>query len=55
MTSAAMAIDEVERLRARLTALEQERKHLLAVIEILHDVGGDLTPAELTAGRLSHV
>ena len=31
MTSAAMAIDDVERLQARLDALEQERKHLLAV------------------------
>jgi GAF domain-containing protein len=47
MTSAAMAIDEVERLRARLTALEQERKHLLAVIEILQDVGGSLHFAEV--------
>jgi len=47
MTSAAMAIDEVERLRARLTALEQERKHLLAVIEILQDIGGSLHFAEV--------
>jgi GAF domain-containing protein len=47
MTSAAMAIDEVERLRARLTALEQERNHLHAVIEIQHDVGGSLHFAEV--------
>jgi GAF domain-containing protein len=47
MTSAAMAIDDVERLQARLTALEQERKHLLAVIEILQDVGGSLHFAEV--------
>ena len=47
MTSAAMAIDEVERLRARLGALEQERKHLLAVIEILQDIGGSLHFAEV--------
>ena len=46
MTSAAMAIDDVERLQARLTALEQERKHLLAVIEILQDVGGSLRLGE---------
>src|SRR5438128_357240 len=32
MTSALMATDDVERLQARLTALEQERKHLLAAI-----------------------
>jgi GAF domain-containing protein len=42
MTSAALAIDDVERLQARLSALEQERKHLLAVIEILQDIGGSL-------------
>ena len=42
-----MAIDEVERLQARLTALEQERKHLLAVIEILQDIGGSLHFADI--------
>jgi GAF domain-containing protein len=42
MTTAATAIDEVERLQARLNALEQERKHLLAVVEILQDIGGSL-------------
>ena len=47
MTSAAMAIDDVERLQARLSALEQERKHLLAVIEILQDIGGSLHFAEV--------
>jgi GAF domain-containing protein len=47
MTSAAMAIDDVERLQARLTALEQERKHLLAVIEILQDIGGSLHFADV--------
>ncbi len=47
MTSAAMAIDDVERLQTRLTALEQERKHLLAVIEILQDIGGSLHFAEV--------
>ena len=30
--TAALALDEVERLQARLNAMEQERKHLLAVI-----------------------
>jgi GAF domain-containing protein len=47
MTSALMATDDVERLQARLTALEQERKHLLAVIEILQDIGGSLHFAEV--------
>jgi GAF domain-containing protein len=47
MTSAAMAIDDVERLQSRLSALEQERKHLLAVIEILQDIGGSLHFAEV--------
>jgi len=40
--TAALALDEVERLQARITAMEQERKHLLAVIEILQEIGGSL-------------
>jgi GAF domain-containing protein len=47
MSSTAMGIDEVERLQSRLTALEQERKHLLAVIEILQDIGGSLHFADV--------
>ena len=47
MSATAMAIDEVERLQSRLTALEQERRHLLAVIEILQDIGGSLHFAEV--------
>jgi GAF domain-containing protein len=47
MSSTAMGIDEVERLQSRLAALEQERKHLLAVIEILQDIGGSLHFAEV--------
>jgi GAF domain-containing protein len=47
MSSAAMATDDVERLQARLSALEQERKHLLAIIEILQDIGGSLHFAEV--------
>ncbi len=43
----ALAIDEVERLQARLTALEQERKHLLAIIEILQEIGGTLHFADI--------
>ena len=33
---------EVERLAARIAELEHERKHLLAVIEILKDISGSL-------------
>src|ERR1043165_7427060 len=47
MSATAMGIDEVERLQSRLNALEQERKHLLAVIEILQDIGGSLHFAEV--------
>ena len=34
--------DEVERLQSRVRGLEQERKHLLAVIEILQEIAGSL-------------
>jgi GAF domain-containing protein len=47
MTSAALPIDEVERLQARLSGLEQERKHLLAIIEILQEIGGSLHFGEI--------
>ncbi len=47
MITGALAIDEVERLQARLSALEQERKHLLAVIEILQEIGGSLHFADI--------
>ena len=45
--SAAPAPDELERLQARLNALEQERKHLLAVIEILQEISGSLHFADI--------
>jgi GAF domain-containing protein len=47
MMAAALAIDEVERLQARVQALEQERRHLLAVIEILQEIGGTLHFADI--------
>jgi GAF domain-containing protein len=34
--------NEVERLQARISELEHERKHLLAVIEILEEISGTL-------------
>ncbi len=34
--------DDVERLNARVDTLEHERKHLLAVIEILQEIAGSL-------------
>jgi GAF domain-containing protein len=46
-TTAAMTIDEAERLQARVAALEAERKHLLAVIEILQEIGGTLHFADI--------
>ncbi|HET8650120.1 MAG TPA: GAF domain-containing protein [Gemmatimonadales bacterium] len=42
MTSLAAASDEVKRLQARIELLEQERKHLLAIVEILQEIGGSL-------------
>jgi GAF domain-containing protein len=45
--TAVPASDEVERLQARLAALEQERKHLLAVIEILQEISGSLHFADI--------
>lgn len=45
--TAALAPDEVERLQSRVQALEQERKHLLAVIEILQEIGGTLHFADV--------
>ncbi len=47
MTSVALSVDELERLQARVNTLEQERKHLLAVIEILQDIGGSLHFADI--------
>ena len=42
MTVQAVVSDEVERLQARVQELEHERKHLLAVIEILQELAGSL-------------
>lgn len=36
------AQDELERLQLRVQSLEHERRHLLAVIEILQEIGGSL-------------
>src|SRR5258706_1768090 len=40
--SSALPHAEAERLAARIAELEHERKHLLAVIEILKEVSGSL-------------
>lgn len=37
-----MNMDNVERLRTRVRTLEHEKRHLLAVIEILEEIGGSL-------------
>ena len=34
--------EDVDRLQSRVSALEHERRHLLAVIEILQEIGGSL-------------
>ena len=41
-TLGAVPHDDVDRLQARVNALEHERRHLLAVIEILQEIGGSL-------------
>ncbi|HXW97722.1 MAG TPA: GAF domain-containing protein [Gemmatimonadales bacterium] len=42
MTDQSATPEEVERLQARIRELEHERKHLLAVLEILQEVAGSL-------------
>jgi len=42
MTVPAVVSEDVERLQARVRELEHERKHLLAVIEILQELAGSL-------------
>jgi GAF domain-containing protein len=42
MTSSTASHEEVERLAARVQTLEHERRQLLAVIEILEEIGGSL-------------
>jgi GAF domain-containing protein len=45
--SAGTSQEELERLSARVEALEHERRHLLAVIEILEEIGGSLHFADI--------
>ena len=55
MTIASPAADDVERLQARVEALEQEKRHLLAVVEILQEIAGSLHFADVVqavTGRL---
>ena len=47
MMTAMPLSDTTDRLQARLATLEQERKHLLAVIEILQDIAGTLHFADI--------
>ena len=42
MTVQAVLSDEMERLQSRVRELEHERKHLLAIIEILQELAGSL-------------
>ncbi|MGH7630704.1 MAG: GAF domain-containing protein [Gemmatimonadales bacterium] len=47
MTIVYPAADDVERLQARVEALEQEKRHLLAVVEILQEIAGSLHFADV--------
>jgi len=40
--ASAQVTDDVERLQARIETLEQEKRHLLAVVEILQEIAGSL-------------
>jgi GAF domain-containing protein len=42
MTATTVAPEELERLQARVRELEHERKHLLAVLDILQEIAGSL-------------
>src|SRR5512143_2393172 len=42
MSAPALTNDDIERLQARVKELEHERKHLLAVLEILQEIAGSL-------------
>jgi GAF domain-containing protein len=42
MTMSAPVSDDVDRLQARIETLEQEKRHLLAVVEILQEIAGSL-------------
>ena len=42
MTMSAPVSEDVERLQARIDTLEQEKRHLLAVVEILQEIAGSL-------------
>ena len=41
-TSGTATHDDIDRLTTRVQALEQERRHLLAIIEILQEIAGSL-------------
>ena len=41
-SAAAVTAEDAERLQAQVRDLEHERKHLLAIIEILQEIAGSL-------------
>ena len=47
MPIASPAAEDIERLQARIDALEQEKRHLLAVVEILQEIAGSLHFADV--------
>jgi len=42
LTTLSAGHQEIDQLRARVETLEQERRHLLALIEVLREIGGSL-------------
>lgn len=50
MTQSTQSTSDVEQLHARIRELEQERKHLLAIIEILEEISGTLHFVDILQG-----
>lgn len=50
LTSAPASHEEIDQLRARVNTLEQERRHLLALIEVLREIGGSLHYVDIVQG-----
>ena len=47
--------EELEHLRGRLEALEQERKQLLALVEVLREIGGSLHYVDIVQAVARHL
>lgn len=47
LTTLSTGHQEIEQLRSRVETLEQERRHLLALIEVLREIGGSLNYVDI--------